>query len=689
MKKTRILTVSILTLLTIPLLVLADPLDQCKAYLEEDKLVLENSRITRVYEWNRGQIISRSVTDKFNGKTWRLSHPEPDFTLPGGGEGTANDRLDVEKVDATPLHTAHLRATVYVSVGQLQIKRSFRIYPDCPAIACDIWIRGVTPPAWGRIRLNENVLRDFETNTSYVGEEESWIQEVPIMERLALPGRHWRLTSVEFFDVTDVKNTYTREQSILSYNPYANKLKGNLLFLDNILDGGGFFILKESFPSNVQLAYPGYDFVCSTGNHRVAGIGIEPDEVMLDTWIRAYGFVTGVTSGDRFSKMKAIRAYQDNIYPHRPSRTDMILMNTWGDRSEGKNLNEEHCLAELDACHRLGITHYQLDAGWQKSVDPTSPDFFRPDMDKFPNGLNPLVNRGKELGIEFCLWTDPRRPYTYAQRMDFTDALARLNREYGVRTFKLDGIVIRNKQAEMGLRRILDSIMVLTDHRAIFNLDITAGRRWGYHYFYEYGNLFLENRYTDLSKCYYPHWTLRNVWMLSHYVKPQRLQIEFLNKWRNAGKYPADDPLAPSKVPFEYSFAITMVGQPLVWFEVVNLPEEGFKIAPVVKKYREIMADIHSGQIFPVGEEPQGTSWTGFQSILNEDSGYLLVFREYNDRESAEIRTWLPPDTEVEFTSILGQGEDFRTSTGAEGLVGFQLSRKFTYALYKYQVLNQ
>ena len=58
---------------------------------------------------------------------------------------------------------------------------------------------------------------------------------------------------------------------------------------------------------------------------------------------------------------------------------------------------------------------------------------------------------------------------------------------------------------------------------------MTAGRRWGYHYGNEYGNIFLENRYTDWGN-YHPHWTLRNLWMLARTVPPQNLQIEFLNK---------------------------------------------------------------------------------------------------------------------------------------------------------------
>ncbi|WP_217452104.1 hypothetical protein [Mucilaginibacter humi] len=114
----------------------------------------------------------------------------------------------------------------------------------------------------------------------------------------------------------------------------------------------------------------------------------------------------------------------------------------------------------------------------------------------------------------------------------------------------------------MNLRKMFDTVMLVTNNQAVFNLDVTAGRRYGYHYFNTYGNIFLENRYTDWSN-YYPHWTLRNLWMLSAYVPPQNLQIEFLNNYRKADKYDKADQFAPSKVSMEYEFALTMMAQPL------------------------------------------------------------------------------------------------------------------------------
>ena len=106
--------------------------------------------------------------------------------------------------------------------------------------------------------------------------------------------------------------------------------------------------------------------------------------------------------------------------------------------------------------------------------------------------------------------------------------------------------------------------------------------------------------------------------MFAKYVPPSEIcRLNFLNKWRNTANY-KDDPLAPVNYSFEYIFAITMAAQPLAWFEGTGLPEEAFSIAPVIKKYKEIQYDFHSGNIFPIGEEPSGKGWMWISVITDK-----------------------------------------------------------------------
>ncbi|MCH5685958.1 hypothetical protein LWM68_17930 [Niabella sp. W65] len=57
------------------------------------------------------------------------------------------------------------------------------------------------------------------------------------------------------------------------------------------------------------------------------------------------------------------------------------------------------------------------------------------------------------------------------------------------------------------------------------------------------------------------------------------------------------------------------------------MPAEALGLAKVIKAYKKIQHDFHKGTILPIGDEPSGRSWTGFQSI-HKGYGYLLVFRE-------------------------------------------------------------
>lgn len=182
----------------------------------------------------------------------------------------------------------------------------------------------------------------------------------------------------------------------------------------------------------------------------------------------------------------------------------------------------------------------------------------------------------------------------------------------------------------------------------MFNLDATAGRRGGYFMFGKYGNIFLENRYTDWQN-YYPYWTLRNLWQISKYVPAERLQMEFLNNARNVEKY-GKDIFAPALYDIEYLFAITMAAQPLAWFEASGLSAKQIeKLSPPIRKYNAIAEKFHSGVILPVGEEPSGVSWTGFQSVLSDKEGFVIVYRENNGESSGKVKTWFEKGAKIEF----------------------------------------
>ena len=661
----------------------------CKIELKQDTLTIENSQIKRSWLWNNGNLITCKLEDKGNGLAWQLRNNQPDLSLPGEEKEGSEASIRIEEVPASLQYTHHLRATVEYKAGNLQVRKILKIYPDCPAIACELYLKGQASQKWIKALDNPADLQNIEKLT-----QNSQGGNVPVMEQLMLEGKHWQLEAVEFFDVTDRFNTLVRPVHALSYRDCL--YRGNLLFAENTEKEAGFFMLKEAPTSNVQLYYPGGDYLVSEGTFRMVGLGVDSADIKTDEWTKAYSYVTGTFRSGEKQKRMALRNYQMRIRPFLEDRDEMVMLNTWGDRGQDTRVNEAFCLKELELAAKLGVTHFQIDDGWQAGRSANSayggsfkniwdnPDYWTPDPDRFPNGLAPIVKRGKELGIEVCLWFNPSIQHDYADWQKDADALIALYEKYGIRTFKIDGTFFDNKLAESSLRRLYNRVMEATGWKAVLNLDATAGRRGGYFFFNEYGNIFLENRYTDWGN-YYPYWSLRNLWMLSRYVAPQSLQIEFLNKWRNKEKY-AGDKFAPSTYSFDYLFAITMAAQPLAWFEASNLPDEAFPTGGVIQKYKTVQHDFHTGYVFPVGDEPSGKSWCGFQSVKDR-KGYFLLFRESNEEESFDMDTFFEPGEQVEFTPVLGAGKAFRSIAGKDGRIRFSLSEPNSYVLYSYRVL--
>ena len=661
----------------------------CKIELKQDTLTIENNLIKRSWLWNNGNLITCKLEDKGNGLAWQLRNNQPDLSLPGEEKEGGEASIRIEEVPASLQYTHHLRATVEYKAGNLQVRKILKIYPDCPAIACELYLKGQASQKWIKALDNPADLQNIEKLT-----QNSQGGNVPVMEQLMLEGKHWQLEAVEFFDVTDRFNTLVRPVHALSYRDCL--YRGNLLFAENTEKEAGFFMLKEAPTSNVQLYYPGGDYLVSEGTFRMVGLGVDSADIKTDEWTKAYSYVTGTFRSGEKQKRMALRNYQMRIRPFLEDRDEMVMLNTWGDRGQDTRVNEAFCLKELELAAKLGVTHFQIDDGWQAGRSANSayggsfkniwdnPDYWTPDPDRFPNGLAPIVKRGKELGIEVCLWFNPSIQHDYADWQKDADALIALYKKYGIRTFKIDGTFFDNKLAESRLRSLYNRVMEATGWKAVLNLDATAGRRGGYFFFNEYGNIFLENRYTDWGN-YYPYWSLRNLWMLSRYVAPQSLQIEFLNKWRNKEKY-AGDKFAPSTYSFDYLFAITMAAQPLAWFEASNLPDEAFPTGGVIQKYKTVQHDFHTGYVFPVGDEPSGKSWCGFQSVKDR-KGYFLLFRESNEEESFDMDTFFEPGEQVEFTPVLGAGKAFRSIAGKDGRIRFSLSEPNSYVLYSYRVL--
>lgn len=667
--------------------------DNVRAVLEDGILTLANQRIQRRFMWNNGNLKSLGLTNVVTGQNWALESDVPDIA-PFGRELEARDgKFITRKIPATSVIAAHLEAVITFKSDVMDVRRICRIFENVPAINCQLAYRGAYRSAG---QHQDNMIHQSREMI-----ENKNLPQMPqgdILEHLALPKGHWSFEVVQFRTATDYNDWLINkdEGEIYRQDQY---ILGNIIRFEERTKGEQLLIIKEAPSGADQLSWPGYDFIVRDKSIRVVGSGLDPAELDPETWQSAHSVSVVVAQGGQYGAMKALREYRETLRSYRHQRDGMILMNSWGDRSRDSNMNEAFVLKELRAAHKLGLSHFQLDDGWQSGLSKNSSkkegqmweswttEAWQPHPVRFPNGLGPIVKYAQKHKMEIGIWFNPTRKNDYALWRRDAQILIDLYVQHGIHIFKLDGIEIPSLRAGQNLEKFIRMVYEKTNGNVVFNIDVTAGRRPGFiHPLNSYGNIFVENRYTDWGN-YYPYRTLRNLWALSAYVPPQFLQMEFLNIWRNKDKYPLDDPYAPSEVSFDYAFAVTMMSQPLAWFEASNLPDEAFEISPVIKRYRELSPKIHAGRIYPIGEQPDGASWTGFQSISkDETSGYILVFREKNDRVNATINSFLPKNHYACFSPELGSGKAFEGWIGQDSQLQLELNKPNSYALYAYKI---
>ncbi len=460
---------------------------------------------------------------------------------------------------------------------------------------------------------------------------------------------HLKLTQVEFMDDTDRHNELVQEREWLLHKSEREiNLKGNLFIVqESFSKKGKIFVKKTALPHarptkiekdlNVQLSEKGWDFFF------LRGINEEESWEVIDF------------AGGNREITKALHTWQAG---HRPDtsghKTPLFLSNTWGDRSRDGCISELFIKQEIDAAAELGVDIVQIDDGWQKGVSSNStlaaersglwegfwasdPDYWTANLERLPNGLEPLVEYAQQNGLKLGLWFAPDSYDDFSNWEKDTNFILETYQKFGIEHFKLDSIKADTETGCLNLQKFFSAVNELSGGNIVFDLDITAGVRPGYFGALQVGPLFIENRYTDWGN-YWPHQTLRNLWKLSHWIDPKRLRMEFLNNTRNANHYEGS-PIAPVKYAPSTLFATVMFSNPLGWFEVSNLPAKYIEeVSPLVKIWKDCREEMFSGHIIPIGGAPDGIEYTGFFSAHKDrQCCYFLIFREMHEKDCFEL----------------------------------------------------
>lgn len=599
-------------------------------------------------------------------------------------------RLELRAVDPETMQAGSLVCDLAVHAGQAAPVYRLQVFPA---------VRGVRI---SRHAAGATASQQSDSSSSHPGGAPTGVEAATPQGNRGAPAaqtpdafacspQHLRLVQVSLQDQTDEHNELVFERDWLLHTAERTlELTGCLFCLEEVLTGAGLVFVKEApLPHARPAGLAGPDLVVQAASRTVALTGEEYPCAVL-----AY-------SGGRAGRIAVLHAYQRAIRPYVAGRDGLLLSNTWGDRNRDARIAAGFLQQEIAAGARLGVDVIQIDDGWQTGATSNSAraaaaggvwegyyakqaDFWSINAERFPDGLEPLVAAARKHGMRFGLWFSPDSSNDFANWQRDVQTILGLHRDLGIDYVKVDGVHLRSPIGARNLQAFFRTLLAESQGRIVFDLDVTAQIRPGYMGLIETGPLFVENRYTDWHR-YWPHYTLRNLWKLSHYIDPVRLRMEWLNNQRNAEKY-AGDPLAPATYRPDYLFATVMFASPLGWFEISSLPEAYFtEAAPLIAVWKAHRERIQRGTILPIGDPPDGVCWTGF--ISHDAEGlYVLAFRELN--ASAEWTIVVPSLCRVQAERIgerLGGDGEATLLPGGRIRVHVPDARRFLFARVPYE----
>ena len=128
-----------------------------------------------------------------------------------------------------------------------------------------------------------------------------------------------------------------------------------------------------------------------------------------------------------------------------------------------------------------------------------------------------------------------------------------------------------------------------------------------------------------------PYHVLRQHWLMAKYFPANKLQVMLQNPQRT--RRDLSDAYLHGH---GYCFAMGLPFVPEFFQSAQFLDDQGRKeLKALIALYKQHREAIFTSYTFPIGDEPDNGSWSGFQMVAPDlKQGYLLVFRELHNGQS-------------------------------------------------------
>lgn len=675
--------------------------EDCYCLYTEHTFTIGNSFIERKLNFYKGIPYTEYVINKRSGFKWCNSKSKVSMLYTELACDKTSITVNSYSFNNYGLSSEHLCTDIIIKDENIEIKLIFSVFPSIPFITSKYFIKG----SYDHCKMFSSSYSSGHPNgieNNYELQENSEYVKVKFdsIDSLSIENIHLKVEVIKLIDSTDKYDYLLDEHKLPIYHKAENSFEGNILVIDDYLNEEGLMLVKESPTPLCSINRNDLDFYLKPREYvQVLGSGIDFTKLSKEYYTPSYGSSVGV-GGLQDLKAYYKKLYK-NLYCGDATKNLFIMSNTWGDRSQDSVICNDFMLKELETAYELGIDIVQIDDGWQKGITANSKlskggvwegyysfdnNFWDININKFPDGFEPLVELAKSYGIKLALWFSPDSSRDFINWEKDVTILLNYYNKYDICYFKLDGIKIRNKLCEINLINLLTKVSKESNNNVSFNMDITAESRFGYLYEKQFGTIFVENRYTDWGN-YYPHNTLKNLWCLSKLMPANKFLFEVLNNKRNINNYA--DPLAPIHYSIDYIFASVMISNPLIWMEMSNLEEEDKrKLSKIIKVYKQYRKEIFNAEIIPIGDMPDGCNFTGFQIKNSENFGFLLLFKEKANSNEYVFKLdglsnnilkydYLYSNVNFEFINL-----NRIISSCCELTVNFQIQRSFVFAKY-------
>lgn len=660
-------------------------LDTAKATFRDGVLTITTGAMERVWIWTGKGLATVGLRDSHNGQVYAKAQATHacDWDLPGlvddqtSGELT-DVRAQVADDDGFSGNHVEVVCTVRYAAAELEVQHVVWAYPGAPGVRVQLRVKGLPGYHPKAARVADKPFNSYGSTQLAPGARGDFL---PL--DLAGPNsrRYWGYYN-------DPGNRLPQDKPMLE----EKVITGFPLFQAEVVSWAsgvavqygapgaehGVIVVKESPKAVNQAAHLTGSFFTSAAGIAVTGWGLDPEEITSGRFRECWATWSIVYHGGNDGLQLALKRFDAARYPVMPQRDLFILSNTWGPANPhgGQFTAEEFVLREIAAAGNLGIDVVQLDDGWQQSGDGPDASNFRP---KYANGWQDIRAAAAQAGVRLGLWVAIRN----ANTVEMTRAVDDL----GYVTWKADFDHLASRgdyEARLGKYR---EVMKHAWGKTQFTLcPEYADPRYGWYFAREYGSIYFQNIQEGLPihLTFVPYQVLRQHWLMARYFPSNKLQVMLQNPRRTR-----QDVSDASEHSHGYCFAMGLPFVPQFFQSAQYLDRDGQReLTGLIKVYKAHRADIFTSITFPIGDEPDNASWSGFQMISTSlpNSGHLLLFRERHNAapEHSIALKFLAGKTLVLTDAISGETRTVRAA--ADGSVDFAIAKSADYRLYAYQL---